>query len=71
MTPMEFIIEHVFKSSQRAFSKRLEVAQPTVNGWCEKGYCHYSYQLQIRDLARADGLHWEDRYFFEVPKGET
>lgn len=67
MNPMQFIIERVFEMSQRAFSREIGVAQPTVHGWVDKGYCHYEHQVKIRGLAKKRGLPWDDKWFFTVP----
>lgn len=67
MNPMQFIIEHVFETTQRAFSRSLGVSQPTVHSWCEKGFCHYEYQVKIREMALERGIPWDSDWFFSVP----
>lgn len=68
ITPVEHIRKNVLDLTQSAFANIAGVTQPTVSRW-ENGELEPSREEmgRIRDEARARGVAWDDRWFFELP----
>lgn len=67
MNPMARIRKHVLKMSQAQLAAVAGVTQPTVSRW-ETGELSPSLNeaRQIRELAKARGLAWNDSWLFET-----
>lgn len=69
MSPFAYIRIEVFCLSQKKFAAMIGVNQGTVSRW-DNGTNHPDYAgLQIiREQAKAQGLAWNDSWFFEAPE---
>lgn len=58
----------VFGLTQKDFAEAVKVHQSTVSRWETGELCPSSHEMgAIRDLAKARGIEWDDRWFFEPP----
>ena len=68
MHPIEHIRKNVLGISQAALAGIAGVNQATVSRWEAGEYEPNRDELaRIRDEARARGIAWNDRWFFETP----
>jgi transcriptional regulator with XRE-family HTH domain len=68
MHPITHIRKNVLRLNQASLADLVGVTQATVSRW-ESGELEPSREElgKIRDEARARGLAWDDRWFFEAP----
>jgi transcriptional regulator with XRE-family HTH domain len=68
MTPMQRVRKSVLGLSQSELARIAQVSQGTVSKW-ETGELEPGRDElgRIRDAARARGIAWDDRWFFEPP----
>lgn len=72
MHPIEHIRKNILGITQGALAAITGVTQATVSRW-EAGELEpgRGEMERIRATARARGLAWDDRWFFEVPRSEA
>jgi hypothetical protein len=72
MHPIEHIRKRVLGLNQAAFAVIAGVTQATVSRW-ESGELEPGREElgRIRDEARARGIAWDDRWFFEPPNASA
>lgn len=71
MGPIEHIRKTILEISQAALGDIAGVTQATVSRW-ENGELEPGREemARIRESARARGIAWDDRWFFEAPSPE-
>jgi len=68
MNPILHIRTEVLGVTQAEFAKIAAVSQGTVSKWENgEGGPDIAELTRIREEARARGVRWEDRWFFESP----
>lgn len=68
-SPITHIRTKVFDcATQEAFAKLIGRQQSTVSRWENGMEPDRASLARIREVAIERGIHWDDRWFFEVPQ---
>lgn len=72
MRPIEYIRTKVFNQTQSAFGRVAGVTQGTVSRWEAGELAPSQAEMEkVRTAAIRLGLHWEDEWFFVIPRREN